>query len=175
MAESKVMKKGGKGGNTVKLVRELVQPIADEVGVSVWDVIFEKEGASWYLKVLIDRFDGGLTMDDCEAVTRPLSKKLDEVDPIEVPYMLEVGSPGLGRALKKPEHFAEFIDCPVRVRYIRETDGVKEFLAVLKSYNEDGSITVGTEDGEKTVALSDTASVKLCDDEDLFDDLEDNE
>ena len=103
MAESKVRKKGGKGGNTVKLVRELVQPIADEVGVSVWDVIFEKEGASWYLKVLIDRFDGGLTMDDCEAVTRPLSKKLDEVDPIEVPYMLEVGSPGLGRALKKPE------------------------------------------------------------------------
>lgn len=176
MAETKIRKKGGKGGNTVKLVRELAGPLAAEIGVTVWDVLFEKEGATRYLKVLLDRFDGGLTMDDCEKVSRPLSKKLDELDPIDGSYVLEVGSPGIGRTLKKEEHFLEFIDCPIRIRYIRETDGVKEFIAVLRSYNkEDGSITADTEQGEKTIKLSETAFVKLCDDEDLFDGMDDVE
>lgn len=155
---------GKKGGNTAAAVYEIAKPIADGLGLRIWDVSFEKEGAMWYLRVLIEK-DGGVDMNDCEAMTRPLSKALDEADPIEQNYMLEVGSPGLGRQLKRPEHFEEFLECPVKIRYIRETNGVKEFIAVLKGYDKD-SISVVTEEGEKEIALSDTAFVRLFDDDD---------
>jgi ribosome maturation factor RimP len=158
---------GKKGGNTVQKVFELAKPIADELGLILWDVVFEKEGAYWYLRVYVDKTGNTLDMDDCEAFTRPLSKILDDVDPIEQSYILEVGSPGLGRELKRKEHFTEYLECPVRIRMIRETDGVKEFIAVLKAYNGD-TITVETENGEKEIVLSETAFVKLYDDEDLF-------
>lgn len=104
-------------------------------------------------------------MDDCENMTRPLSKALDEADPIEQNYMLEVGSPGLGRELKRPEHFEEFLECPVRIRYIRETEGKKEFIAILKGCSKD-TISVVTEDGDRDIPLSETAFVKLFDDDD---------
>ena len=152
-----------KGGNTVSAVYELAGPIADSLGLKIWDVTFEKEGAMWYLRVLIDK-DGGLSMDDCEAMTRPLSEALDKADPIEQNYMLEVGSPGLGRELKKKEHFEEFLECPVRIRYIRETEGQKEFIAILKGFN-DGVVSVITEDGDKDIKLSDTAFIRLYDDD----------
>ena len=71
---------------TVEKVRELAQPIADELGFFLWDVRFEKEGATWYLRVLIDK-DGGIDMDDCEAFTRPMNKVLDEADPIAQSYV----------------------------------------------------------------------------------------
>lgn len=156
---------GKKGGNTVAKVYDIAKPIADSLGLKIWDVTFEKEGAMWFLKVLIDKIDGALDMDDCEAMTRPLSKALDEADPIEQNYMLEVGSPGLGRDLKKPEHFEEFLECPVRIRYIRETDGQKEFIAILKGYDKD-SIFVITEEGDKEIAISETAFIRLFDDDD---------
>lgn len=163
---------GKKGGNTAAAVYGIAKPIADSLGLKIWDVVFEKEGAMWYLRVLIEK-DGGVDMDDCEAMTRPLSKALDEADPIEQNYMLEVGSPGLGRQLRRPEHFEEFLECPVKIRYIREIDGIKEFIAVLKGYGKD-SVTVITEEGEKEIALSDTAFVRLFDDDtdELFADEE---
>ncbi len=167
---------GKKGGNTVAKVYDIAKPIADSLGLKIWDVTFEKEGAMWFLKVLIDKIDGALDMDDCEAMTRPLSKALDEADPIEQNYMLEVGSPGLGRDLRKPEHFEEFLECPVRIRYIRETDGQKEFIAILKGYNKD-VISVITEEGDKEIAIADTAFIRLFDDDDdeLFADDGDDE
>ena len=93
---------------TVEKVRELAQPIADELGFFLWDVRFEKEGATWYLRVLIDK-DGGTDMDDCEAFTRPMNKALDEADPISQSYVLECGSPGLGRELRRLGNFALFL------------------------------------------------------------------
>lgn len=156
---------GKKGGNTAALVYETAKPIADGLNLKIWDVTFEKEGAMWYLRVLIEREDGSVDMDDCEAMTRPLSEALDKADPIEQSYMLEVGSPGLGRQLRRPEHFEEYLECPVRIRYIRETEGEKEFIAVLKGYNKD-SISVVTEKGDREIKLSDTAFVKLYDDDD---------
>lgn len=161
---------GKKGGNTAAAVYEIAKPIADGLGLKIWDVSFEKEGAMWYLRVFIEK-DGGIDMDDCEAMTRPLSKALDDADPIEQNYMLEVGSPGLGRELKRPEHFEEFLECPVKIRYIRETEGLKEFIAILKGYAKD-SISVVTEEGDREIKLSDTAFVKLFDDDDdeLFND-----
>lgn len=156
---------GKKDGNTAAAVYDIAKPIADGLNLKIWDVSFEKEGSMWYLRVLIEKEDGAVDMDDCEAMTRPLSKALDEADPIEQNYMLEVGSPGLGRQLKRPEHFEEYLECPVRIRYIREIDGLKEFIAILKGYTKD-SISVVTENGDKEIKLSDTAFVKLFDDDD---------
>lgn len=162
--------KSGKGGNTVAAVYEMVKPITDELGLVLWDVVFEKEGAYWYLRVYIDRDDGMPDMDDCENVTRPLSKLLDEKDPIEQSYILEVGSPGLGRELKKEEHFRRYMECPVRIRFIRETEnGEKELIAALKDYNKD-SVTVAYDGEERVIKLADTAFIRLYDDEDIFDD-----
>lgn len=162
--------KSGKGGNTVAAVYEMVKPITDELGLVLWDVVFEKEGAYWYLRVYIDRDDGMPDMDDCENVTRPLSKLLDEKDPIEQSYILEVGSPGLGRELKKEEHFRRYMECPVRIRFIRETEnGEKELIAALKEYNKD-SVTVAYDGEERVIKLADTAFIRLYDDEDIFDD-----
>ena len=162
------VKKGGKGKNTVSAVMEIAKPIADSLGLTIWDITYDKEGALRYLRVLIEKPDGFIDMDDCEAMTRPLSAALDEHDPIDEQYMLEVGSPGLGRELRRQEHFERFLECPLRIRYIREKDGVKEFIAVLTAYNkESGSITVETERGTEEIILSDTAFVKLYDDEEL--------
>lgn len=167
-------KKRGRGGNTVSTVYGIAKPIADGLGLRIWDVTFEKEGALRYLRVLIEKEDGPVDMDDCEAMTRPLSEALDRYDPIEEQYMLEVGSPGLGRELRKEEHFLEYMECPVRIRYIREKDGVKEFIAVLTAYNkEKGSISAETENGPAEILLSETAFVKLYDDEDLPDEFAD--
>lgn len=156
---------GKKGGNTAAAVYDIAKPIADSLNLKIWDVSFDKEGAMWYLRVLIEKENGAVDMDDCEAMTRPLSKALDEADPIEQNYMLEVGSPGLGRQLKRPEHFEEYLECPVKIRYIREIDGLKEFIAILKGYTKD-SISVVTEEGDREIKLSDTAFVKLFDDDD---------
>lgn len=166
-------KKGGKGGNTAAAVWDIAKPIADGLGLKIWDVVFEKEGAMWYLRVFIDKEDGAVDMDDCENMTRPLSKALDETDPIEQNYMLEVGSPGLGRELRRPEHFEEFLECPVRIRYIRETDGKKEFIAILKGYTKD-TVSVVAEEGDMEVKISDTAFIRLYDDDpdELFNDDE---
>jgi len=166
-----------KGGGTAAAVYEIAKPIADGLGLKIWDVTFDKEGSMWYLRVFIDRQDGAVDMDDCENMTRPLSKALDEADPIEQNYMLEVGSPGLGRELRRPEHFEEYLECPVKIRYIRETDGLKEFIAVLKGYTKD-TVSVVTEEGDKEIKISDTAFIKLFDDDidELFpDDTNDEE
>lgn len=162
--------KSGKGGNTIAKVYDMVKPIIDELGLSLWDIVFEKEGAYWYLRVYIDREDEMASMSDCENVSRPLSKLLDEEDPIEQSYILEVGSPGIGRKLIKEEHFEKFLECPIRVRFIRENEnGEKEIIAALMAYDKD-TITVARDGVESVIHLADTAFVKLADDEDLFGD-----
>lgn len=158
--------------STVQKVRELAQPIADEMGLFLWDVRFEKEGATWYLKVLIDK-DGGVDMNDCEAFTRPMSKALDDADPIQQSYVLECGSPGLGRELRLPEHFEVCIGDEIRVRLIRpDKNGEKELVAALAGYDKD-SITCIRQNqdgssGEIRLRLADCAYIRLNDDADLF-------
>lgn len=162
-------KKAGRGGSVVSAVYSAAKPIADSLGLSIWDVTYDKEGAMRYLRVFIERDGDSADMDDCEAMTRPLSDALDKLDPIEEQYILEVGSPGLGRQLRREEHFLRFTDCPLRVRYIREKDGIKEFIAVLRAYNkESGSITAETERGMEEIRLAETAFIKLYDDEDIY-------
>ncbi len=154
-------------GSTVSKVRQLAQPICDELGLFLWDVRFEKEGATWYLRVIIDK-DGGINMDDCEALHRPLNKLLDETDPIEQFYVFEVSSPGLARALTRPEHFEVCIGDEIKVKFFKARNGEKEIIRVLADYN-DGQITVVDENGNQEVLpLAECASVKLNDDADLF-------
>lgn len=148
-------------------VRELAQPLCDELGLFLWDVRFEKEGATWYLRVIIDK-DGGIDMDDCESLHRPLNKLLDETDPIPQQYVFEVSSPGLARELRRPEHFEVCIGDPVRVRFIRPKNGEKEIIRTLSEYDKTFIILTDDNGVSENVELSECAFVKLYDDGDLF-------
>ena len=165
--------------STVEKVRELAQPISDELGLFLWDVRFEKEGATWYLRVLIDK-DGGVDMNDCEAFTRPMNTALDEADPIQQSYVLECGSPGLGRELRRPEHFEVCIGDVIRVRLIRpDQNGERDFVVGLVGYDKDRILCQTLDengDGVENVEfrLGDCAYVKLNDDADLFGDNDNN-
>ena len=131
-----------------ELVRALAQPIAAENGCSIWDVEYVREAGTWFLRVYLDK-EGGVTIDDCEAVSRPLSDALDEADPIEGSYTLEVGSAGAERALKRPSDFQQFLGSPVLVKLYRAREGRKEFAGYLKGYDEatgDVTVTVGSQD-----------------------------
>jgi len=120
-------------GNTADRVREIVKPITDGLGLVLWDVRYQKEGASWFLRIFIDK-DGGVTLDDCEAVSRAVDEPLDDIITSDMAYYLEVSSPGLGRELVKDEHFQKYIGQSIRIRMIRPRDGIKEFIGNLKSY-----------------------------------------
>ena len=139
-----------------ELTAQLAAPIVEEQGCTLWDVEYVKEAGTWYLRVFIDK-EGGVSINDCEAVSRPLSDKLDEVDPIEGSYVLEVGSAGADRVLKKPEHFAAFLGSVVEVRLYRARDGKKEFVGVLEQY-ENGDVQL---EGDLRFEKKDVAQVRL--------------
>ncbi len=161
--------KNKKSGSTVKRIAELAKPLCDEMGLELWDVKFEKEGATWYLRVFIDK-DGGINIDDCESFSRPFNKLLDEVDPISQSYVFEVSGPGLGRELRKQEHFERFIGEKIKIRFIRARNGEKEAVGILKGYSKPNIIVrFDGSDDDDTISLSDCAFVRLNDDEDLFD------
>lgn len=143
-----------------ELAAELAADAIEKAGCRLWDVEYVKEGGTWYLRILLDK-EGGVDILDCEAVSRELSDRLDEADPIEGSYVLEVGSAGAERALKRPEDFREFLGSPVLVKLYRAMDGRKEIPGVLTAYGEDGSVTV--ESGGKTLTFpkKDLALVRL--------------
>ena len=121
------------GGNTAQRVEALVRPTVEGMGLRLWDVVFEKEGPDWYLRVLIDKTDGTtMDTDTCADVSHALDPILDEADPIEQSYYLEVGSPGLGRKLTRPEHYEALKGQKVRAKLIRpNADGVRERSGIL--------------------------------------------
>lgn len=148
-----------KNGNTELRVYQIARPIADRLGYSIWDISYVKEGAEWYLRVFIDKEDG-ITIDDCEAMTRPLSDELDKQDPIQEGYYLEVGSAGLERELIRESHFAACIGKDVRAHLIIAADGIKDYIGQLVKFDKN-SVTILTDGEEKEVLLSDTAYIKL--------------
>ena len=103
------------GGNTAQRVEALVRPTVEGMGLRLWDVVFEKEGPDWYLRVLIDK-DGTMDTDTCADVSHALDPILDEADPIDQSYYLEVGSPGLGRKLTRPEHYEQLKGQKIRAQ-----------------------------------------------------------
>ncbi|MDD6160899.1 MAG: ribosome maturation factor RimP [Oscillospiraceae bacterium] len=136
-------------------VAELAAPIVEQAGCTLWDVEYVKEAGEWFLRVYIDR-EGGVNIDHCEAVSRPLSDLLDEVDPIQGSYTFEVSSAGLDRILRKPEHYRLCMGQQVDVKLYRPVDGRKEYTGTLNGY-EDGAVTVDGRLFEK----KDIAQVRL--------------
>ena len=144
-----------------ELTAKLALPVVEEAGCELWDVEYVREAGTWYLRVYIDK-EGGVDILDCEAVSRKLSDLLDEADPIEGSYTLEVGSAGAERALKRPGDFAQFMGSPVLVKLYRALDGQKEIPGVLTAYGEDtGAVTVETGGTSRTFEKKDVALVRL--------------
>lgn len=137
----------------------LLTPILTEFSFDLWDVEYVKEGSEYYLRAYIDK-DGGITIDDCVNVSRKLSDKLDEDDFIDGEYILEVSSPGLGRALKRERDFEKSVGREIDLKLYKAIDKVKEFGGILKSYDKD-SVVIETEGTEKTFLRKDLASIKL--------------
>ena len=136
-------------------VAALAAPIVEGAGCTLWDVEYVKEAGEWFLRVYIDR-EGGVDIDCCEAVSRPLSDLLDEDDPIQGSYTFEVSSAGLDRALRRPEHFEKCAGQQVDVRLYRPVEGRKEYTGVLTGF-EDGDVLVDGKRFEK----KDVAQVRL--------------
>ncbi len=151
-----------KGGNTVDLVTEIVKPIVEQLGLSLWNVRFVKEGADYFLRIFIDS-ENGITIEDCEKVSRAVDLPLDEADPISQSYCLEVCSPGIERELKKEEHFQAFIDSPIMVKMIRPIDKLgKEFSGILKE-SDRNTVKIDVDGDIVTVNKKDTVWIKLDD------------
>lgn len=123
---------------------ELIQPIVDRMNFELVDVEYVKEGSVWYLRAYIDK-EGGITVNDCEAVAREMNEILDREDYVEGSYTFEVSSPGLGRPLKKEKDYKRSMGKEIEIRTYRAINREKEFRGVLKAY-DDASVTIETED-----------------------------
>ena len=151
-----------KKASTTDKVWRIAAPIAEKLGLSLWDVRFVKEGADWFLRIFIDK-EGGVSIDDCEAMSRALDAPLDEQDPIPQSYCLEVSSPGLERELTRPQHFVQMEGQPVKATLIRPQNGQKILAGTLEGYR-DGVILLGLNHGETIeIHKKETASVNLDD------------
>ena len=156
-----------KRGSTTDVVRALAAPLAAELGLTLWDVTFTKEGADWYLRIFIDK-PGGVSIDDCVDMTHAVNPVLDSEDPIPQEYTLEVSSPGINRKLTRPEHFEAFLEAPVHVKLIRPLEnGVRELEGILIDVLENGDFEIIT-DEETTVTFTkkECAAVHLIEDYD---------
>ena len=160
------MSSKGKGGNTVAAVWALAEPLAQQLGLTLWDIRFVKEGASWYLRVFVEK-EGGVSVDDCVAMSHALDGPLDETDPIEQNYYLEVSSPGLERELTRDEHFQARLGARIKVRLIRPVDQVRDFTGELLSF-DNGAITLLLENGTQMQLQKKEASWIRLDDADAF-------
>lgn len=155
MAESK-------GGKTAAAVRLLAEPLCADMGLMLWDVRYEKEGATWYLKVTIDR-ESGIDMNTCEEFSRKFNDILDEADPIDESYVFEAGSPGLGRELRTPAHFRAFVGKRIRIGLFAELDGSKELVGTLTAYSEKGKrLTI---DDNREITVSETRFIRAADED----------
>ena len=123
----------------VNEIYEMVKPIADELNYDIYHVEYVKDNGELYLIIYIEK-DGGITLSDCEALSRRVSDLMDEKDPIKDPYFLEVSSPGLNRTLFTEEHYKRFIGREVMVKFTKSVDGKKNIKGILKEVNEDSIV-----------------------------------
>ena len=141
------------------LVANLAKPVVEQFGCELWDVEYVREGSEYFLRLYLDK-EGGVDINDCEAVSRAFDPILDEKDPIQGSYHFEVCSAGLERVLKRPSDFQRFLGSPITVKLYRPRNGLKEIPCVLRGY-EDGRLTV--EAGKETITFekSEVAQVRL--------------
>lgn len=142
-----------------ELVDGLARPVVEANGCSLWDVEYVKEAGSWYLRLYIDKA-GGVSIDDCEAVSRGVDPLLDEADPIPDAYTFEVSSAGADRPLKKPEHFAAFLGAEVDVKFYQAVKGQKSCTGLLAGY-QDGDVTLEMDGETVTFPKKEIAAVRL--------------
>ncbi len=132
--------------NTAAVVWEIAEPLAESLGLLLWDVRFLKEGTEWYLRIIIDKENEPVSIEDCVVMSQALDAPLDEADPIDRSYSLQVQSPGIERELTRDFHFKRYLGENVMVRFIRAVDGRREYKGVLEDY-ADGTVTVRCDDG----------------------------
>ena len=140
-------------------VEAFSRPVVEELGCSLWDVEYVREGGEWFLRLYIDK-EGGVDIDDCEKVSRAVDPILDEKDPIPDSYHFEVCSAGLERALKRPRDFEQFMGSPVLVKLYTPKGGRKEFPGTLTGY-EDGRVTLTMGNETLIIEKSEVAMVRL--------------
>ena len=140
-------------------VTALARPIVEEEGCSLWDVEYVREAGSWYLRVFIDK-EGGVSIDDCERISRRMDPILDEEDPIPDSYVFEVGSAGAERELKRPSDFEQFMGSQVEVKLYQPVKGSKTFVGELSGY-EQGKVTLTVGKETMTFEKAQTAQVRL--------------
>ena len=138
-------------------VREAIEPAVNELGYRIWDILYSKVGADYHLEVTIDS-DAGINIDDCEKVHRRIDPILDEVDPIEGFYYLEVSSPGIERELRTDAHILASIGQKVEAKLFTAKDGKKTYVGILREFREDGITIDGDTD---SVALKKSEISKL--------------
>lgn len=142
---------------------ELLIPIVEKYQVEIYDVEYVKEGSDWYLRAYIDK-EGGVNINDCEAVSRALSDELDRMDFIDDAYILEVSSPGLGRTLRKEKHLQKSIGEKVEIKTYKPINGSKEFAGILKAFDTDTIILLSEDETEEEQVFqrNDIATIKLA-------------
>ena len=140
--------KGGKRNQAEAVEREALErvaPVVERFGYKLWDVVFEKEGALWYLRVLFDKPDGGIDTDECEEISEPINKEIDKLSCLSLIDVAEAGSPGLYRRLRKPEHFRVSIGTGVQAQ-VKAENGERYVTGILEAYDEEkNEITVNGE------------------------------
>lgn len=140
---------------------ELITPILERMNFELVDVEYVKEGGTWYLRAYIDK-EGGITVNDCEAVAREMNEILDREDFVEDSYVFEVSSPGLGRPLKKEKDYIRSMGKEVEIRTYRAINREKEFYGILSAYDE-STVTIETDEGGTlTFEKADIALIRLA-------------
>lgn len=147
--------------NSAERVYELIKDAVEAEGARLWDVRFLKEGASWYLRVFIDKPEG-ISIDDCMNVSHAIDPIIDEADPIDVSYYLEVCSPGIERELTRSRHYEESLGKQVRLKLYRAYDGKKEITGTLEDVTEE-NVTLVTEGNALTVERKNISKANLSD------------
>ena len=145
------MIKQSKGESITEIVKKIADPIAKNLNLEIWDIKFVKEGPNRYLRVFIDK-PSGVTLDDCEKMSRALDEPLDTHDPVPYSYCLEVCSPGIDRELSCDYHLSKYINNAIKIKLIRPVGGQKEFEGTLKSFDKN-SISIENEETTEILTL----------------------
>jgi len=145
---------------TTEVLYDIVKPVIESLDFELVDVEYKKEGKDWYLRVFIDK-EGGITIDDCQIASEILSQKLDEEDPINHSYILEVSSPGLDRPLKKDKDFEKFKGRKINIKLFEALNGKKEYIGTLKGLDGNNIIISDANNNLIAIPREKTSSVRL--------------
>ena len=144
--------------NIESKVENLLNSSIEALGYELYDVLYEKEGKDYYLRIIIDKPEG-IDINDCEIVNNEINPNLDEAEYIKEQYFLEVSSPGIERTLRKEKHFLNQIGNEISVKLFKPRNKQKEIIGILEEYNKD-EITIKTKESTIKIDLKDIAVVK---------------